>query len=83
MKCYYCKGKLKLKKITHNINRKGYDVILRDVPALVCQDCGEIFFEEQSVNQIQSLIENIDKKAADVRNFNVASEKIKPVLSFG
>ena len=44
MICYFCKNKLKPKKITYNINRQGYDVILCEVPAYVCQECGEMFF---------------------------------------
>lgn len=69
MTCYYCQKNLKSKKVTYNINRQGYDVILREVPALVCQECGEIFFEEKSVNLIQALIKEVDKKAEAVRQF--------------
>jgi YgiT-type zinc finger domain-containing protein len=67
MKCYYCQNKLRKDKVTYNINRNGYDVILREVPAFVCQECGEIFFEEKSVDMIQSLISDVDKKAEAVR----------------
>lgn len=69
MKCAYCKNQLKAKKVTYNINRQGYDVILHDVPALVCQTCGEIFYDEKSVALIQNLIANMDKKVEKVRSF--------------
>lgn len=70
MPCYYCKNKLKAKKVTYNINRQGYDVILRDVPTFVSQECGEMFFDEKSVDKIQSLIQEVDKKAKMVREYS-------------
>lgn len=68
MKCFYCDNNLKSEKITYNINRKGYDVILRDVPAYVCQECGQVFFEEKGVESIQSLISDLDKKSDTVKH---------------
>ena len=82
MICHFCKNKLKPRKITYNINRQGYDVILREVPAYVCQECGEMFFEEKSVDLIQSLIKEVDTKAAVVRNVSLSNQKIKPGLVF-
>ena len=75
MNCYYCQKKLKPKKTTYNINRKGYDVILREVSALVCQECGEVFYEEKNVKKIQSLIKEIDKKSEAVRKFESTDPK--------
>lgn len=69
MKCIYCNAKLKPKIVTYNINRKGYDVILHDIPGLSCTKCGEIFFEEQSVDLIQNLIVDLDEKSEKVRSF--------------
>ena len=69
MKCIYCNAELKSKIVTYNINRKGYDVILHDIPALSCAKCGEIFFEEQGVDLIQSLIVDLDEKTEKVRSF--------------
>lgn len=42
--CYFCKGKVAPKRIQH-IHRWGKQVfILENVPAEVCQQCGEIYF---------------------------------------
>jgi len=42
--CYFCKGNVKTDRITH-IHRWGKQVIiLEDVPADVCQQCGEVYF---------------------------------------
>ena len=69
MICQKCQKQLSVKNIPYNINRKGYDVILRDVPAFVCDECGEIFFDEKSVNQIQEMVKNLDDRYEAVRSY--------------
>jgi len=46
-----------------HIDRNGCHVTIDNVPAWVCQQCGEAYFEEQEVDAIQDLIRTIDKKA--------------------
>jgi hypothetical protein len=37
--------------------------VLDSVPAWVCQQCGETYFEEKEVDAIQDLIRSIEEKA--------------------
>lgn len=37
--------------------------MLESVPAWVCQQCGEAYFEEKEVDAIQDLIRSIEQKA--------------------
>jgi YgiT-type zinc finger domain-containing protein len=46
-----------------HIDRKGCHVTLDDVPAWVCQQCGEPLFEEKEVEAIQDLVRSLDEKA--------------------
>jgi YgiT-type zinc finger domain-containing protein len=46
-----------------HIDRNGCHVTIDDVPAWVCQQCGEAYFEEQEVDTIQDLIRTIEHKA--------------------
>ncbi|MBI4059020.1 type II toxin-antitoxin system MqsA family antitoxin [Candidatus Microgenomates bacterium] len=54
--CYFCGGKLKKEKV--DIARYwGKDLLaLRDVPALVCQQCGERYFEAKVSDKIDQKI---------------------------
>lgn len=61
MKCFHCQGELKRGTSTYTLNRRGYHVIIDDVPAWVCTQCGEPLFEEKQVNAIQSLVQELDK----------------------
>ena len=45
MKCLYCGGKLVRKKVSYTVTQKGYHLIIDDVPAWVCEQCGEPLFD--------------------------------------
>ena len=47
--------------VTH-IDRKGIHLSLDDVPAWVCRQCGEPYFEESEVDSIQSIIRAVDQE---------------------
>ena len=42
--CYYCKGDVVPRRIRHVHSWKGQVFIFDDVPADVCQQCGEVYF---------------------------------------
>ena len=60
MKCLQCQGELQRSKATYTVNRKGYHIILDNVPAWVCSQCGEPLFDEKQVNAIQQIIRKMD-----------------------
>ena len=62
MKCVHCKGKMKKGTAPFHIDRKGCHLMLESVPAWVCEQCGEAYFEEKEVNAIQDLIQSIENK---------------------
>ena len=74
-KCYFCKGTVKAERITH-IHRWGEQVvILEDVPADVCQQCGEVYFAPAILKVMDRLVENRQREKPK-REFLV------PVYSF-
>ncbi len=62
MECYYCSGTLERGKTSYAITRKGYHLIIDDVPAWVCQQCGEALFDEGVVDLIQEMIREMDAR---------------------
>ena len=63
MKCVHCGGRMKKGTAPFHIDRKGCHLMLESVPAWVCEQCGEAYFEEKEVNAIQDLIQSIEHKA--------------------
>ena len=62
MKCVHCRGNMKKGTAPFHIDRKGCHLMLESVPAWVCEQCGEAYFEEKEVNAIQDLIQSIENK---------------------
>jgi len=62
MECLYCKGSLIRKRTSYTASRKGYHLILHDVPAWVCAQCGEPLFEEETISAIQRILQGLDAR---------------------
>ena len=45
-----------------HIDKKGIHVSLDSVPAWVCSQCGESYFEEQEVDSMQALVKAIEEQ---------------------
>jgi YgiT-type zinc finger domain-containing protein len=63
MNCMHCRGEMKPGATPFHIDRKGCHVTLDKVPAWVCVQCGEAYFEEKEVKAIQALVEALEEKA--------------------
>ena len=66
MKCIYCQGKMVKGSSPYHIDRKGYHLVLDAVPAWVCKQCGEVYFEKTEVDSIQNVIRTVDKQTEKV-----------------
>ena len=59
MKCTICKnGETKEGHTTATMNKGNTTVVFQDVPAQVCQNCGEAFFLEATTIQLLKLSES-------------------------
>ena len=67
MKCIYCKGQMARRTVPLHIDRQSCHVILDEVPAWVCEQCGEEYFEEKEVDAIQDLLKSVEQKSAALR----------------
>ena len=63
MKCMHCGGKMERATAPFHIDRNGYHLTLEAVPAWVCTQCGEHYFEEPEVLSIQKAIDKLDEEA--------------------
>jgi YgiT-type zinc finger domain-containing protein len=63
MKCMHCKGEMKKGSVPFHVDRKGVHLTLDKVPAWVCNQCGEPYFEEMEVESIQAMIQSVETEA--------------------
>jgi len=59
MRCIHCKGEMNKAYAPFHIDKKGYHLTLDEVPAWVCQQCGEVYFDESEVDSIQEIIQTL------------------------
>ena len=62
MNCIHCHGQMKRSKAPFHADRNGYHLVFDTVPAWVCDQCGEAYFEEREVGAIQSAIKRLDQQ---------------------
>ncbi|MEK6681957.1 MAG: type II toxin-antitoxin system MqsA family antitoxin [Nitrospirota bacterium] len=66
MKCLLCKGEMEKETVAYTVDRKGYHLFLEKIPAYVCSQCGERYFEEKEVDAIQDMIKTFEEKLKGV-----------------
>ena len=54
--CMYCKGHLEERLVTRVQEYEGQWYIIENLPALVCRQCGEIFYTPQAHDRVVDLI---------------------------
>jgi YgiT-type zinc finger domain-containing protein len=62
MKCIHCQGEMRRGTTPLHIDRKGCHLTLGAVPAWVCDQCGEAYYEEREINAIQDLVKAMEYK---------------------
>lgn len=62
MNCIYCQGKMERGIAPFHIDRKGYHLTLDRIPAWLCPQCGEVYFDESEVESIQEVLRALDQQ---------------------
>jgi len=65
MKCDLCEGEYRKKVVTRNYRWYGKTIVIEDVPALVCDCCGDTLIREETVTAIDELL----KKQAEPQEY--------------
>ncbi len=58
----HCRGRMEKKTAPFSIDRNGYHIHWNDLPAWVCSQCGEAYFEKEEVDKIQKVLSTIDSE---------------------
>lgn len=66
MKCLFCNGEMEKTTASYTVDRKGYHLFIEKIPAYVCSQCGEKYFEEREAEAIQKMIKALEEKLQDV-----------------
>ena len=75
MECLHCKGRMARGTAPFSLDRKGYHLSWDSVPAWVCTQCGEPFFESREVDLIQKALTELDRDSAALASAGSAAPK--------
>ena len=62
MNCIHCHGRMRRSKAPFHADGKGHHLMFDTVPAWVCDQCGEAYFEKRAVDLMQSAIKGLDQQ---------------------
>jgi len=66
MKCLLCKGEMEKSSVSYTVDRRGYHLFIKKIPAYVCSQCGEKYFDEKEVDALQNMIKVFEDKLEEV-----------------
>lgn len=77
MRCDLCGGKVEEELISYTLFYEGHWIVVENVPAKVCQQCGEKLFAPDTVDRLQNIIWSKQKpvKKIEMPVFNLGLAK--------
>lgn len=70
MNCFMCKGELTEKKVNYMIDLESTIIIIKGVPAKVCNKCGEQYFEDETSENIEIIVNKLKDLSTEVTIIN-------------
>jgi YgiT-type zinc finger domain-containing protein len=66
MNCVLCKSNLTKGNVNHIVDFNGHIVIIKSVPANICEQCGEYFIENDVALKLEKIIDEAKKNKAEI-----------------
>lgn len=70
MNCFMCKGILEEKKVNYMVDLEKTIIIIKGVPAKVCTQCGEQFFDDETSENIEKIVDQLKQLSTEVTIVN-------------
>ena len=66
MTCFRCKGDTEAKSKTHAVTLDKCVIIVKNVPALVCGQCGEVYFADDVMQNLELIVDRLESLIKEV-----------------
>lgn len=70
MNCFMCKEELIEKKVNYMVDLESTIIIIKGVPARVCTQCGEKYFEDETAENIENIVNKLKDLSTEVTIIN-------------
>lgn len=64
--CFFCKGDLKQSNTIYTVNINDCIIIIKNVPCMECQQCGEKYFDDDVMAKLESIINQVKNVLSEV-----------------
>ena len=61
-----CKGELEKKKVNYFVDLENTIIIIKDVPAKVCKNCGEKLYDDETAKNIEKIVNQLKELTVEV-----------------
>ena len=76
MKCFECKGEMKQSTITHVVDFKTCIVIVRNVPCLECELCGEAYYTDEVQQRLDEIVGAMKEFMTEIAVVEYTADKV-------
>ena len=66
MTCLLCKGEMKPGTTIHTVQLKNCVVVIKNVPCLKCEQCGEVVLSADTVARIERILHTVKMAVAEI-----------------
>ncbi|HBK53484.1 MAG: type II toxin-antitoxin system MqsA family antitoxin [Syntrophomonas sp.] len=66
MNCVLCKAGMEQKTVNHVVDIQGQIIIVKNVPANVCLQCGEYYIDNEVARKLESIVEQTLQAGTEV-----------------
>lgn len=67
MNCFTCKGgHLKEEIKTYVANLDHCVIVVKNVPSLVCQQCGEVYYTNEIMKQLEQIVDTMETSLTEI-----------------
>lgn len=70
MKCFMCKGETEKKLVNYLLDIDNKIIIIKEVPANVCKQCGEKYFDDDVMENLEKIIEDVKNVSIEISVVN-------------
>jgi len=75
MECFMCKGKTEKKIVNYFLDLRNTMIIVKGVPADVCTQCGERYFDDEVMENLEKIINGLKQLSTEMSIVNY-NEKV-------
>jgi YgiT-type zinc finger domain-containing protein len=66
MTCFFCKGDVQDGLSTFTADRGGCIIVVKNVPAQICDQCGETSYSNMVTQKLEQIVQRINNSSAEV-----------------